>query len=121
PARSGEGRSAVVLAWWTDRAGRKHHRVVGRHGSFNRPMLENLLLPFGEARPPLWFVYPDHVFLKRHAGQRVAQAICACGAHGTPEELGWMGPSCDSCHDRGAPPQAATPARLSPNQSTPPD
>src|SRR5262245_57328462 len=65
PARAGEGRSIVVLAWWTDRAGRKHHRVVGRHGTFNRPMLENLLCPFGEPRPPLWFVYPDHVFLLR--------------------------------------------------------
>src|SRR5262245_49925681 len=59
PARSGEGRSVVALAWWTDRAARKHFRVVGRHGTFNRPMLDNLFCPGGKARPPLWFVYPD--------------------------------------------------------------
>jgi WD40 repeat protein len=118
PARSGEGRSVVVLAWWTDRAGRKHHRVVGRHGQFNRPMLENLLCPFGAPRPPLWFVYPDHIFLKCQGGQRVAQAICACGAHGSPEELGWMGPSCDSCYDRGVEGQEATPAWLDPRLAT---
>jgi WD40 repeat protein len=118
PARSGEGRSAVVLAWWTDRAGRKHHRIVGRHGAFNRPLLENLLCPFGDPRPPLWFVYPDHIFLKRQGGHRVAQAICACGAHGTPEELGWMGPCCDSCHDRGVEGQEATQAWLDPKLAT---
>jgi WD40 repeat protein len=118
PVRSGEGRSAVVLAWWTDRAGRKHHRIVGRHGPFNRPMLDNLLCPFGEPRPPLWFVYPDHIFLKCQGTHRVAQAICACGAHGTPEELGWMGPCCDSCHDRGEEGQEATQAWLDPKLAT---
>jgi WD40 repeat protein len=118
PARSGEGRSVVVLAWWTDRAGRKHHRIVGRHGQFNRPMLDNLLCPFGEARPPLWFVYPDHVFLKCKGQQRQAQAICACGLHGTPEDLGWMGACCDSCYDRGQEGQEAAPAWLDPKLAT---
>jgi hypothetical protein len=118
PARSGEGRSVVALAWWTDRAGRKHHRIVGRHGTFNRPMLDNLLCPFGEARPPLWFVYPAHVFLKRQGDERLPEAICACGAHGEPEELGWMGPSCDACYDRAVEGQPTTPAWLDPAQST---
>src|SRR5437867_1547155 len=35
--RSGESRSIVVLAWWTDLMGRKHYRVVGRRGRFGRP------------------------------------------------------------------------------------
>ncbi len=118
PPRSGEGRSAVVLAWWTDRARHKHLRVVGRHGAFNRPMLENLLCPFGEPRPPLWFVYPDHVFLKRQHGHRLAQAICACGAHGTPDDLGWMGPCCDACHDRAVEGQEPAPAWLDPKLAT---
>lgn len=118
PARSGEGRGIVALSWWTDRAGRKHHRVVGRHGTFNRPMLENLLCPFGEPRPPLWFVYPAHVFLKRQEGARLAQALCACGAHGEPDELGWMGTSCDACYDRGVEGLPTTPAWLDPAQST---
>jgi WD40 repeat protein len=118
PARSGEGRSAVALAWWTDRAGRKHHRIVGRYGTFSRPMLDNLLCPFGEVRPPLWFVYPHYVFLKRQGQERLAQAICACGAHGEPDELGWMGSSCDACYDRGVEGQLTTPAWLDPAQST---
>src|SRR5262245_3188304 len=42
PARARVGRSIVALAWWTDRAGRKHHRILGRHGAFKRPMLDNL-------------------------------------------------------------------------------
>jgi hypothetical protein len=118
PVRSGEGRSVVVLAWWTDRAGRKHHRIVGRHGPFNRPLLDNLLCPFGEPRPSLWFVYPHHVFLKRQHGHRLAQAICACGAHGPPEELGWMGPSCDACHDLALEGQEPAPAWLDPSRAT---
>jgi hypothetical protein len=118
PLRSGEGRSAVVLAWWTDRAGRKHLRVVGRHGPFNRPMLDDLLCPFGEPRPALWFVYPDHVFLKLQHGQRLAQAICACGAHGAPQELGWMGPCCDACHDLSVEGQEPAPAWLDPKLAT---
>lgn len=117
-ARAGEGRSIVVLAWWTDRAGRKHYRIVGRHGAFHRPMLENLLCPFGEPRPPLWFVYPDHVFLKRWGNVRIPQAICACGAYGSPDELGWMGPCCDACYDRGEEGQRATLAWLEPRQAT---
>lgn len=118
PARGGEGRSIVALAWWTDRAGRKHHRVVGRRGTFNRPMLDNLLCPFGDARPPLWFVYPDHVFLKRDGGERQAQAVCACGAFGPPEELGWMGVCCDACHDRREEGRLASPAWLDPRRAT---
>jgi hypothetical protein len=118
PARPGEGRSAVVLAWWTDRAGRKHHRVVGRHGPFNRPMLENLLCPFGQERPPLWFVYPDHVFVTRAWGERLPQAICACGTYGPPAELGWMGPCCDACYDLGQEGQSPAPAWLDPRRAT---
>jgi WD40 repeat protein len=118
PARPGEGRSIVALAWWTDRAGRKHHRVVGRHGPFNRPMLENLFCPFGDPRPPLWFVYPSHVFLERAGGERLARAICACGKHGPPEELGWMGTSCDACFDLGQEGQGAAPAWLDPRKAT---
>src|SRR5262249_38712384 len=118
PARPGEARSAVALAWWSDLVGRKHHRVVGRCGSFNRPMLHNLLCPFGEPRPPLWFVYPDHVFLKRDGERRVACALCACGAFGSPEQLGWMGPYCDACHDRREDGQVAPPAWLDPKRAT---
>src|SRR5262245_49785836 len=32
---SGEARSVLAVAWWTDWVGRKHVRVVGRRGAFN--------------------------------------------------------------------------------------
>jgi hypothetical protein len=118
PARPREGRSIVALAWWTDRAGRKHHRLVGRQGMFNRSTLDNLLCPFGETRPPLWFVYPHHVFLKRTDEDRVPQAYCACGAYGLPEELGWMGPSCDVCFDLSEEGYQPAPAWLDPARAT---
>ena len=117
PPRGGEGRSAVALAWWTDRAGRKHHRIVGSQGSFSRPMLVNMICP-GDPRPPLWFVYPDHVYLIRHAGTRSTQAMCACGAHGSPEELGWMGTMCDTCHDLAEDGGTPSPAWLDPRDGT---
>ncbi len=116
--RTGDARSIVVLAWWSDQIGRKHHRVVGRQGNFNRPMLDNLLCPFGEQRPALWFVYPDYVFLKRQGDRRVACALCACGAFGTPEELGWMGTCCDACHDRGEDGKVTTAAWPDPKRAT---
>ncbi|MFO0842554.1 MAG: hypothetical protein U0797_09190 [Gemmataceae bacterium] len=50
----------------------EHHRVVGRRGTFRRPMLDNLLCPFGEPRPPLWFVYPDYVFLGHDGDEKAA-------------------------------------------------
>src|SRR5262249_4470554 len=118
PARSGEGRSVVALAWWTDRLGRKHHRLVGRYGNFSRPMLENIFCPLGDPRPALWFVYPDHVFLKRDGQFAELQAMCACGAWGRPEELGWMGPCCDACYDRGQEGQAGSPAWIDPRCGT---
>jgi WD40 repeat protein len=117
-ARPAETRSAAVVAWWTDRVGRKHVRLVGRHGAFTRPMLDNLLCPFGEGRPSLWFVYPDHVFLKREGERRVAFVQCACGAYGTPEELGWMGPCCDGCYDRAEEGHQTPPAWLDPRKAT---
>src|SRR5438874_1392464 len=43
--RSGEARSVVVLAWWADHIGRKHHRIVGRRGPFNNASRRNLLAP----------------------------------------------------------------------------
>lgn len=118
PARPTEARAIVALAWWTDRVGRKHHRLVGRQGLFNRPMLDNLLCPFGDPRPPLWFVYPHHVFVQRAGDDRVALAVCACGAYGPPEQLGWMGRCCDACFDLGVEGGCPTPAWLDPDHAT---
>jgi sugar lactone lactonase YvrE len=97
--RSGEARSVVVLAWWTDRIGRKHHRIVGRRGPFNNASRRNLLAP-GDDRPALWLVYPERVFLCQRGAQWEMIAVCDCGSVGTPEALGWLGPCCGPCHDR---------------------
>src|SRR5690349_21486711 len=43
--RSGEARSVVAVAWWTDWIGRKHTRVVGRRGMFNDAARRNLFSP----------------------------------------------------------------------------
>jgi hypothetical protein len=118
PPRPGDGRSAVALAWWSDRAGRKHVRVAGTQGPFRKPHLDNMLCPYDLPRPPLWLVYPDYVFLKRQGGQRIAQAFCACGAVGPPEELGWMGTCCDACYDRAQEGTSIAPAWLDPSQAT---
>jgi WD40 repeat protein len=116
--RSGDSRSIVVLAWWSDVIGRKHLRVVGRQGNFNRPMLDNLLCPFGEPRPALWFVYPDYVYVMRAGERRVPCALCACGAFGTPAALGWMGTCCDACHDRREDGTGTLPAWPDPRRAT---
>jgi hypothetical protein len=108
--RSGESRSVVALAWWTDAVGRTHYRIVGRRGDFTRPLLNNLLCPSGEPRPPLRLVYPDYTFIRSRQGRRALTAVCACGAFGSPEGIAWMGNCCGPCHDRreegGAGPRA---------------
>jgi hypothetical protein len=99
-ARSGGTRSAVVLAWWTDFAGRRHSRLVGRRGRFSRAQLGHLLNPEGGPWPPLALVYPDHVVLASRRGRREVIVTCACGMVGPPERVAWMGACCGPCHDR---------------------
>src|SRR4051794_31159945 len=116
--RSSDSRSVVVLAWWTDLVGRKHCRVVGRRGRFNRNLLQNLLCPDQGPRPALWLVYPDFVFLKSNKERRVAVALCPCGSYGTPEELGWMGTCCAPCYDRHEDGRDTAPAWPDPRRTT---
>lgn len=97
--RSGESRSVVVLTWWTDFIGRKHHRVVGRRGNFNNAARKNLLAS-GDTRPPLWLTYCENLYLRQQEGAWEMFAVCPCGAAGAPREVGWMGPCCGPCHDR---------------------
>src|SRR5262249_37433972 len=54
----------------------------------------------------------------RQGEERYPQAICACGAQGSPDELGWMGASCDACYDRTLEGQKTPPAWLDPEQAT---
>ncbi len=91
--------SYLTVSWWTDHRGGKHVRVCGgniadgRHPHYSQ-MDE-------DTRPPLWHVYPEHVYHMHRAGNApVWLASCACGATGRPETLAWMGPCCGPCHDR---------------------
>jgi hypothetical protein len=108
PRQGGRVYSVVFLAWWTDFAGRKHWRVVGRRERLEGEGQECL---FG-ARPPLGLVYPGVTFEKRTAAERAWLVWCACGALGRPEEVAWAGTCCGPCHDRrqeGEEPPAAWP------------
>jgi WD40 repeat protein len=90
----------VGIAWWTDRLGRRHARVVGRRVEPENPHFDSRFGPLDEVRPPLWLVYPERVFLRTRQGQRRLVAVCPCGVCGQVESVGWMGECCAGCHDR---------------------
>jgi hypothetical protein len=95
----------VDVAWWTDLLGRRHWRVVGRRFDFSQEFDEQCHDKFRTY--PLWHVYPDRLMVREAGGRRELLAACACGAAGTPDEIGWMGRRCGPCHDRleeGLPP-----------------
>lgn len=105
----GKARSVVAACWWTDPLGRRHVRVGGWRAG-QRDERANGLLRLGRSRPPLWVVYPEHVYFRREGKALVPFVVCRCGAVGPPEALGWMGPCCAACHDRaeeGSPWRAA--------------
>lgn len=99
--KGGRAVPEVVAGWWTDPAGRKHVRIIGRTRSYlSRTRGETQL----RVLPPWWQVYPEAVLGTRGAkgnGERYL-AACRCGAIGTPESLGWMGDTCGPCFDRRA-------------------
>jgi hypothetical protein len=97
--RSGEACSLALVAWWSDRLGRKHYHIIAHRGSFS-PAGRINVLSVGEERPPLWLVYPENVYLRQRGDRSELFAVCACGAAGPPEALGWAGPCCGPCHDR---------------------
>jgi hypothetical protein len=93
----------VIAGWWTDPAGRKHFRVIGR--TRRRDRRHYFMRGEGELRdlPPWWHVYPESVLAVRRAdGGESYLACCRCGNVGTPESLGWMGDTCGPCFDRRA-------------------
>jgi hypothetical protein len=102
--KGGRAVPEVVAGWWTDPAGRKHVRVIGRTRATSRYSNYGLRRE-GALRelPPWWHVYPEAVLgvRGRKEGERFL-AVCRCGAVGTPESLGWMGDTCGPCFDRRA-------------------
>jgi WD40 repeat protein len=103
-----EGRSQVATAWWTDRLGRKHLRVLGGAGkTLCHRMLFQVPRLGGERLSTLEQVYPRHTARCARGGQVYLLGLCDCGAVGTPEALGWTGERCGPCHDRPAAGEAA--------------
>jgi WD40 repeat protein len=103
----GDTRSAAAVAWWSDPVRRRHCRVVADRVEYGSREEQDLFQPEyvrpGEChdRPVLWRVYPDDLYLRQAQGvEWWLWAACRCGATGTPESLGWMGPWCAACHDR---------------------
>ncbi|MFO0843979.1 MAG: WD40 repeat domain-containing protein [Gemmataceae bacterium] len=101
----GEPAPRVEASWWTDRLGRRHWRVVGRRADFDASHRERIGRVFTSS--PLWHVYPERLLAREAGGRRDLLAACACGAAGTPAQIGWVGGRCGPCHDRreeGLPP-----------------
>lgn len=98
--KGGRAVPEVVAGWWTDPAGRKHVRVLGRtRNRWSRLRGEVEL----RGLPPWWHVYPEAILCARErGGANRYLAACRCGAVGTPEALGWMGDACGPCSDRRA-------------------
>jgi WD40 repeat protein len=93
-------RSVLAVAWWRDVLGRTHLRLYGRRDRHNRAARANL---FGrDRRPALSLIYPGRSLVRFRGGQEEVVVLCACGACGTAQEVGWTGPCCGPCHDRAA-------------------
>jgi hypothetical protein len=103
------GHGALFLAWWADRLGRRHWRIVTGFSGYGS---QYSLLPgtgpgarsgpeavYTDRRPGLYHVYPERL-CRRSRNRRIAWlALCDCGACGPPAALGWMGDCCGPCHD----------------------
>ena len=91
------------MVWWTNLLGEKHTRVLGGHG-----LTTGARLRIGEngqrvGGPPLSYaelLYPEHVArVKRGSGSETLVGVCDCGAVGSFQALGWIGPCCGPCRD----------------------
>jgi hypothetical protein len=96
-----ETRSAVAVAWWTDPLKRTHYRIGANRVYCASSHADHLFCPYGQ-RPPLWLTHPENVYFREEKEALIPFVICRCGAAGSPESLGWMGPHCAACYDRGA-------------------
>jgi sugar lactone lactonase YvrE len=86
----------VMLAWWTDRLGRRHVRVLGCPHPAQGPLCQ---LDHPE-KAPIWAIYPTRLIERRRDGRADLLAVCSCGVCGSLPGLAWMGDRCGPCHDR---------------------
>jgi hypothetical protein len=100
----------VAAAWWTDRLGRRHLRVLGGDGcSLHAALRLRRQIRGAVTHTTLEQVYPEHTAHLARGGPPRLLALCDCGAAGAPEALGWMGERCGPCHDRHAAGEAMPP------------
>jgi hypothetical protein len=101
PPRRQAAWSAVSAAWWADRLGRKHVRLRGRRlpMSASRPR-DQVVGPTSPGTSALAHLAPERAFRRSRGGREDVAVVCACGAAGSPDEVGWMGTCCTACHDR---------------------
>ncbi|HKB39014.1 MAG TPA: hypothetical protein VKD72_21405, partial [Gemmataceae bacterium] len=89
----------VIVAWWSDYLGRRHHRILGwqepGYPYRQDPDARDLL-----SWSPLCLVSPARTLLRHRKGHRELLVVCPCGTCGTPKEIAWMGERCGACHDR---------------------
>jgi hypothetical protein len=93
-----EGRSQVIIVWWTDHAGRKHERILGGHGSALCGCIRYGAGGLGPERTIslLEHLYPEQAARWARGDSTQLLALCDCGAIGPPNSLGWMGKRCGS-------------------------
>jgi hypothetical protein len=89
----------VCLTWWTDRAGRRHHRITAANSrDVGYQLPENAKY---ERNSPLWYIYPERMFYRVREDLGAWLNVCDhCGMVGSVRALGWMGETCGPCHDR---------------------
>jgi hypothetical protein len=88
------------VAWRTTPLGQRVVRVAGRRIEPFKESPRNRFGPPWRRWPASCHLDPDHIVLRTFAGREPeAIALCACGAAGPPEKLGWMDGRCGPCHD----------------------
>jgi hypothetical protein len=118
------GRHLISLrlgaCWWTDPSGHTHwvlQACLGRSRDGERAVCDLAQSSRGEgliefSHPLEWFHPEIASGWRTRAGVREFVVACRCGFAGTPESLGWAGPTCGPCHDReedGLPPLGPDP------------
>src|SRR5262249_26166091 len=95
---TGQAWAEAACAWWSDRLGRKHVRLLASRRMW--PSNSGEMFPSLWEATPLAYLAPRCVAGGERDGEQQFVAFCDCGVHGPPESLGWMGDCCGPCHDR---------------------
>ncbi len=106
--------------WWTDPGGRTHWllQACAGHSRGGQRAVSDLAESsrgdglIGHSHALEWFHPEIASGWRTRGGVREFVVACRCGFAGTPQSLGWAGPTCGPCHDReqdGLPPLGPEP------------